>query len=433
MTKSFLIKFAIIVFCSLSSPEINAQKTIKVGIYQNFPLVHKDNSGVPSGIFVDLINEIALKENWKIEYVFDTWDQSLENLKDSKLDIITSITYLPERKEFVDYNDEAVITIWGVVCTTKNAPIQDILDLKNKKVAVLKGGVHGINFSKLTERFELNCEFIELDSYDDVMQYVKTNKCDAGVSNNIWTKSNLENFDLVETPILFNPNKLLFAVPKGKNEELIKTIDKHLIAWKTDSRSPYHIILRKWYGDSVIIAYQLPKWVKWGGLLLIFAIGVTLIIAWIFRKLVKSKTKELTLTNIKLQQEIEEREKITKVLHESEEKFKALYNESPDMLVSVSSNDGSILQCNETLLQKTGYLREEVIGAPIFKMYHNDCKEEVKKVFHQFVETGEVSEKELILKTKKGTNINVSLNVKSIRDKTGKILFSISSWRDISI
>ncbi len=114
------------------------------------------------------------------------------------------------------------------------------------------------------------------------------------------------------------------------------------------------------------------------------------------------------------------------------DEFRVLYENSPDMYVSVSPDDANIKQCNETLLKKTGYLREELIGFPIYKMYHEDCMDEVKEVFQQFVDTGVVVDKELILARKDGSKIDVSLNVNPVRDKTGRILHSISSWRDIT-
>ena len=121
-----------------------------------------------------------------------------------------------------------------------------------------------------------------------------------------------------------------------------------------------------------------------------------------------------------------------KALRESEEKFRVLYNNSPDMFVSVSPDDASILLCNDTLLNKTGYSREEVIGFPIFKVYHDDCMDDVKKAFLRFVETGAVKDEELILKRKDGGKIFVSLNVSAIRNEAGKILHSMSSWTDIT-
>jgi PAS domain S-box-containing protein len=149
----------------------------------------------------------------------------------------------------------------------------------------------------------------------------------------------------------------------------------------------------------------------------------------IYQENLESMVKERT---VKLQAEIVERKKAEKALKESELKFRILYNNSPDMYASVSPDGGSILMCNETILKKTGYLREEIIGFHIFKLYHDDCLEDAKKLFQQFVNKGVLRDKELILKKKDGSKLDVNLNVNSVRDETGKILYSITSWRDIT-
>ncbi|MCP3872780.1 MAG: PAS domain S-box protein, partial [Desulfobacteraceae bacterium] len=125
-------------------------------------------------------------------------------------------------------------------------------------------------------------------------------------------------------------------------------------------------------------------------------------------------------------------ENLNKRLLDSERKFRILYNKSPDMYVSISPDDASIQLCNETLLKKTGYSREDIIGTPIYKMYHDDCIDDVKKTFQQFIETGVIQNKELILKRKDGTKIDVTLNVSAVRNEEDQIKYSISSWRDIT-
>jgi len=141
--------------------------------------------------------------------------------------------------------------------------------------------------------------------------------------------------------------------------------------------------------------------------------------------IVKRRTAEL-------QQEIIERQQAEEALRESEKRFRALYNSSPDMYVSVSPENAKILLCNKTLLKKTGYSKEEVIGSSIFNMYHEECIEDVKKTFKQFVGSGQIQNKELILKKRDGKKLDVSLNVDAVKDKTGKILYSVSSLRDIT-
>jgi PAS domain S-box-containing protein len=133
-----------------------------------------------------------------------------------------------------------------------------------------------------------------------------------------------------------------------------------------------------------------------------------------------------------LAEELKLREIAREELRVSKARYQKLYDSAPEMYVSVSPEDASILMCNQTLLNSTGYAREEIIGAPIFKLYHQDCMEEVKKTFKLFKDTGAIKDKELILKRKDNSRIFVSLNVESVRDDAGKIIHSASSWRDIS-
>jgi len=131
-------------------------------------------------------------------------------------------------------------------------------------------------------------------------------------------------------------------------------------------------------------------------------------------------------------EDISERKVAEQALIASEAKYVDLYENSPDMHVSVDAASARILECNQTLASNTGYLKEEIVGSLIFDMYHPDCMEAVKEAFRAFVRDGEVRETELQLKRKDGGIIDVSLNVSAFRDKTGKILYSRSSWRDIS-
>ncbi len=139
----------------------------------------------------------------------------------------------------------------------------------------------------------------------------------------------------------------------------------------------------------------------------------------------KTLNKKLTKRNRELTENQQALERLSK-------QYVELFENAPDMYVSVSSPEAKILLCNKTLLRKTGFSRDEVVGASLFKLYHEDCLDEAKELFKQFIETGIVRDKELILKRKDGGKIYVSLNVSSVRDESGKILHSMSSWRDLT-
>ncbi|MDX8377462.1 MAG: PAS domain-containing protein [Mariprofundales bacterium] len=111
--------------------------------------------------------------------------------------------------------------------------------------------------------------------------------------------------------------------------------------------------------------------------------------------------------------------------------YQDLYDNAPDMFVSVDADSAEILTCNQRLADNLGYKKAELIGRPIFLVYHPDCLEQVNIIFNLFVTTGEVNNKELQLRRKDGSKIDVELNVTAVRDESGKVIYSRSSWRDI--
>ena len=120
------------------------------------------------------------------------------------------------------------------------------------------------------------------------------------------------------------------------------------------------------------------------------------------------------------------------VIQASEAKYQDLYDNAPDMYASTDAKTGRILQCNHTLTTATGYSKEAIIGQLISKLYYSDCLNEAKKAFDSFVAGEEVRDTELQLKKRGGGKIDVSLNVSSVRDDQGHVLYGRLSWRDIT-
>ena len=115
------------------------------------------------------------------------------------------------------------------------------------------------------------------------------------------------------------------------------------------------------------------------------------------------------------------------------EKYQDLYENSPDMHVSVDAKTAKIVRCNETTLKVLGYTREEVMGRSIFDMYAPESVNYAKKtVFPQFRQTGEIRDEELQVMRKDGSAIPVSLNTSAVYDTDGEIIQSRSVWRDVT-
>lgn len=117
-------------------------------------------------------------------------------------------------------------------------------------------------------------------------------------------------------------------------------------------------------------------------------------------------------------------------LIQAEQRYRDLYEHAPDMLASVEAKTGLVVECNQTLLDNLGYSKEEVIGRPAVDLYHPDSWGDGEKAVPDA--TCQLRDAGLKLRRKHGLPMDVSLSVTTVRDQQGHLLFSQSSWRDIS-
>lgn len=139
--------------------------------------------------------------------------------------------------------------------------------------------------------------------------------------------------------------------------------------------------------------------------------------------------QELRTVNENLEDLIKER---TNELKINEQKYLDLYNNAPTMFISVEFKTGKIIECNTTLLRKTGFKHSEIIGSHFSKIYHDDCLTQAKNAYDDFNNTGMIINSELELCTTLGGKFPVLLNATAVCDEHGNILHSRSTMQDIS-
>lgn len=263
---------------------------VRVGIFAASQVEPGAVAGAPQSFTVDLLMEIARRENWKLSFVRGTWEENLARLRKGGIDIGMSIARMEEREADLDFSHEDVLTMWGQVYVPRDSHIHTLMDLDGKTVAVLRNGVNGINFSKLCEGFGIDCRLAVAETHERVFELVASGEADAGVANNLQGNVLAFEYALRGTPIVFSPLRILFAVRKGANGNLIAAIDGYLAWWKQDGESPYHAAMSRWFGTKAITAAFIPRWVLMtgGGLL-------ALALAWVIvlRFQVKTRTRDL--------------------------------------------------------------------------------------------------------------------------------------------
>ncbi len=334
-TTIFLMRCLLFVnfVCSVN---VHAEAALRVGVYQNEPLLFKDKSGEIRGIFPDILAHIAEKEHWNIEYVNGSWSQCLQNLESADIDILGAIAYSQERKKDYDFTYENVLTNWGQIYVNNHSGIESILDLKGKKIAVLQNDVYFLNLRNLVKQFGINCRFIEAFEYDDVLKLVEIGKCDAGLVNYLYGHQFERDYDINKSSIILSPQKIHFAVPKGKNKSIINAIDRHLNALKNDRGSIYHQSLSKWIGAESkrpSIAWLLG--ISGGALVLLL---IVLFLNLILRANVRKRTRELNIKNQALLVEIEQRKKAEYALQENEKEYRSVFENTGTATILVEED-----------------------------------------------------------------------------------------------
>lgn len=120
------------------------------------------------------------------------------------------------------------------------------------------------------------------------------------------------------------------------------------------------------------------------------------------------------------------------LLRKSEARYYDLYQNAPDMYLSVEMKGGTVVDCNEALIRSLGYTREEFLGRSIFAFYDEACHHEAKRALAEFKATGDIRDKELKVRRNDGSTLDVLLSATAVRDQDGTIVQSRSVWRDIT-
>lgn len=407
----------------------NAAVTIKVGIYEQQPKIFTNEQGNAAGFWPDVTNYIASKEGWKIEWVHSTWTQCLEKLEKNEIDMMPDVAYSEERGKLYDFSQEVVYVSWSRVYAKAGSNIQSVLDLEGKRVAVLEGSINYVGpdgIKKLTEAFSVNCTFIALDSYIKVIEMVDKKEADACVLGKEFADIHQADYNIVETPLIFQPVNLYFAFPPESTLKpyIIERIDSDIDQLKSDPNSIYYQSLNKWFGIIPIEKPVTPEWFNWmligiGAVALLF-VGVTLL----SRTQVNKRTKELA-------KDITTRKLAEKELRESEQKLRLILGTISQGLV-LTDTKGNILQANQAVMRIIGYSEEELLHKKCRELFVERDRERVVNSLIKTVKDGYIRNDHYVLKKKTGEEIPVIMDRALVKNDTGKIIGTVAVLQDIT-
>ncbi|MCU7938746.1 MAG: PAS domain S-box protein [gamma proteobacterium symbiont of Bathyaustriella thionipta] len=129
--------------------------------------------------------------------------------------------------------------------------------------------------------------------------------------------------------------------------------------------------------------------------------------------------------------DITQQKLLRQTLQESEEKYKALYNNAPLSYQSLDE-EGHFLDINPAWLKTLGYNREEVIGRPLDEFLHPDSRKSYRKNFPVFKQRGGVSDVQYQIRHKDGHYLDISYEGRVAYTTDGQFKQTYCVFQDIT-
>lgn len=197
----------------------------------------------------------------------------------------------PARNEWMSFHSEHALLSWSQIYADEKEGITSVLDLDEKKVAVLKGSVQEEHLQNIIASFELSTELLPVNSFAEGFDAVKAQKADAVATNQFFGNQQVVSRRLTMTPIMFLPNKLYFAMRSGSEGEVLDAIGREIRQLKANKQSEYYQIIKNWSSKQQRL--QIPTYVWWLFGLLVLGLCIGLLFNYELRKKVREKTSQL--------------------------------------------------------------------------------------------------------------------------------------------
>ena len=162
------------------------------------------------------------------------------------------------------------------------------------------------------------------------------------------------------------------------------------------------------------------------------------------KKLIGSNTTIRDITDLyEMQKTVEVNEKKLKQqndalkiaydhLLETEQKYRTLYEKSPDLLRTVDLN-GNIVDCNDSYCSSLGYSREEIIGKSMYTHVAEKSIGDLKDAMLEWDHTGSIGNREIWLQRRVGDIFPTLLLSTNLYDTDGNLTGRIGALRDMTV
>ncbi|MDX2503162.1 MAG: amino acid ABC transporter substrate-binding protein [Gammaproteobacteria bacterium] len=245
--------------------QIKKSESIRIGYRENEPpmsFLNEDKQ--PIGYSIELCLRIAnevksrLKNpNIAIKYVPVTSSNRFESLANNSIDILCgSTTKTLSRAELIDFTQLSFVT-GASLLSLKETEVDEISDLKGKKVAVVKDTTTLATLTKALKKNENDAKIIPVSSAKEGMDAVTKGNVDSFASDQVIliglaiTHENPEKFMIAKEIFSYEP----FALAVRQNDSEFRLIANRVLS-ELNRSGQINSIYSRWFGQ---ITKEMPS------------------------------------------------------------------------------------------------------------------------------------------------------------------------------
>ena len=336
------------------------KKELKLCVDPNWLPLEKIENNEHIGITSDFFKLISQMIETPIRLVeTKEWTESLEKIKRRECDILSLAEKTPSREKYLNFT-KPYFSAPLVIVTKVGVPFVDNLNsIKEKSLAI----VRDYSMEELLKNKYPGINLIEVKSIYEGLAYVQQDKVSGFLDNSLVINYEIQKNNMKDIAITGQFEDTYYLSIASRNDETIlnEILEKTLLSIDSNTRTN---LINKWKN----IKYQVETDYKL--VLEILFFGISIIVLFIY-------------WNLKLKDEIRNKEIIQKKLKQSEEKFRTLFDIAPVLLDSFDK-DGKVVLWNKECEKVFGWSLEEIQKEknPISLLYPDTLIQ--KEIFEDF-------------------------------------------------
>jgi polar amino acid transport system substrate-binding protein len=239
--------------CGSSNESSSGKEKLVIGIDDKFaPMGFRDEDNEIVGFDIDYARAAAEEMGYEVEFQPIDWSTKESELNSGRIDLIwNGYTITDERKEKVLFT-KPYLENEQVIVTLKDAKINAIADLADKKVGVqkLSSALDALNANPIIKKID----GVPTEYGDNVLALtdLKAGRTDAVIMDKVvaeyYNTLDQGTFTIVEEALA--PEQYGVGVKKGE-EELLEKLQKALDTLNENGKAAE--ISTKWFGENIVL------------------------------------------------------------------------------------------------------------------------------------------------------------------------------------